>query len=59
MRVLWEFMKALPELLALVKLLMEKKIEEDQARKVRDDIKTIHSAFLNQDASALNELFSK
>lgn len=49
---------ALPEIIKLLQTLQTKIDEAGVERKVKDDIATIHTAFANQDADALNKLFS-
>lgn len=58
MTALWTFLKCLPELLALVKTLIEAGQESETKRKVQDDLKTIHGAFVEKDSSKLNALFN-
>ncbi len=51
-------MKSLPEILKLIQAL-EKSIEDGQTnRKVADDLKAIHEAFIAKDSNKLNDLFN-
>jgi hypothetical protein len=52
------FFQALPDLIALFKILQKRIREEDLNRKVHEDIKTINEAFDAKDASKLNTLFN-
>lgn len=58
MRFLFAFLKAIPDLLQLVKTI-QKRIDEAKAdRKVSDDVKVIHEVFVAQDSAKLNALFA-
>lgn len=55
---IWRFFSALPALFKLFAAI-EAHIKEAQAdRKVVDDIKTIHGAFIEKDPAKLNALFA-
>ncbi len=55
---LFEFLTALPDLMALYKILKERIEIAETERKVKEDVKTIHQAFTENDISKLNELFN-
>jgi hypothetical protein len=48
----------LPELLKLIKSLQTAADQAEEDRKVKEDLKKIHEAFNEKDASKLNDLFS-
>lgn len=57
MMTFWNFLKCLPELVALFKTLEAAAKEAETKRKVAEDLKTIHDAFTSKDSSKLNDLF--
>lgn len=50
-------LKALPEILALIKTIQEQIKKANTERKVKDDLAKITEAFKNKDAAALNDIF--
>lgn len=58
MTLLIAFIKALPEIIQLLKFLQAKIEQAETDRKVRDDIKSIHQAFAAGDPEKLKHLFS-
>lgn len=58
MSTLWNFIKALPALLELFKTLSQRIQEAQTDRKVVDDVKIIHGAFIEKDPAKLNALFN-
>lgn len=58
MTTFWNFIKALPALLELFKTLDKRIQEAELDRKVVDDVKTIHGAFVDKDPAKLNALFN-
>lgn len=52
------FLKALPELMKLIRVLQERVAEGETSRQVAEDVKTIHEAFSEKDPRKLNALFS-
>jgi hypothetical protein len=55
---LWTLICSLPELLKLIDLIEQAAEEAETERRVQDDIKQIHRAFIDKDPSQLNALFS-
>lgn len=56
-RALWELLRSLPLIIEILKSI-QKAIDEAQLeRKVSDDLKVVHNAFSERDASKLNALF--
>lgn len=55
---IWTFLKALPALFQLVKVLKARLKEAGIERKVSDDVKTIHEAFSAGDSTQLDTLFN-
>jgi len=53
-----EFLKALPELLRLFRVLEARLRAAGVERKTAEDVKTIHNAFASNDPKKLNELFN-
>jgi uncharacterized protein Yka (UPF0111/DUF47 family) len=51
-------LKALPEILQLIKALQKAADQAEADRKVKDDIKTIHQAFDANDPELLRRLFN-
>lgn len=58
MTVLWNFLAALPALFKLFATLQARIDEAAVDRKVVDDVKTIHGAFLEKDPEKLKALFN-
>jgi hypothetical protein len=57
-KLLFILMKSLPEILKLIQAL-EKSLADGQTnRKVADDIKAIHEAFIAKDSGKLNDIFN-
>lgn len=58
MKLIWAFIKALPELLALVKMIEAKceelKVESD----VKKNVEAVHAAFEKKDANELRKIFN-
>jgi hypothetical protein len=58
MSAIFTLIKALPEILAIIKAL-QAGIDKAQAdRKVKDDLQAIHAAFVAKDSAQLNHLFN-
>lgn len=57
MATFWAFLRALPELIELVRKIQAAQEEAATKRHVAEDVKTIHEAFDAKDASKLNALF--
>jgi hypothetical protein len=54
---LWEFVKALPEIISLLQVIDKNIKVAETDRKVSDDIKSIHKAFSEKDPTKLDHLF--
>lgn len=58
LRLVWLFLTSLPDLIKILQAI-EKGIKETQVdRKVKDDLKTIQTAFAEKDGAKLTALFS-
>lgn len=58
MATLWQFLKAVPDLIKLFQVL-QKKIEEGKLnKKVAEDVKKIHEAINANDAQKINDIFN-
>jgi hypothetical protein len=57
MMTFWSFLQCLPELIALFRTLEGAAKEAETKRKVQEDIKTIHGAFIDKNPDKLNALF--
>ena len=58
LKLLWTFITAIPDLLKLLAAI-DKGIKESQSdRKVKDDVKTVHQAFIDRDGAKITALFS-
>lgn len=51
-------LKALPEIIALLKEIQKRIDEQQTEKKIKDEVKIIHQAFLLKDASRLQNLFN-
>jgi hypothetical protein len=54
---LWALLKALPEIIALLRAIQNGIESMEADRKVKDDVKTIHEALNANDPTMLNALF--
>lgn len=58
MYTLWLLITALPDLIKLLQALQKTIEEANTDRKVTDDLKSLHEAFSEKDASKLNHIFN-
>ncbi len=58
MKLIYNLILALPEIIELLKALQKRIDKADKDRRVADDIKTIHEAFSEKDPAKLNSLFN-
>lgn len=58
MSVYWTLIKALPDIIALLRALQKGIDEAETQRKVTDDLKQIHEAFNEKDPAKLRALFN-
>lgn len=54
----WQLLLALPELIRLIGELERNIKKQESDRKIKNDIKTIHDAFKEQDPEKLNNLLN-
>lgn len=55
---IWQLVLALPQILKLIDEIDKRNKELEIQRKVKDDVKVIHEAFVAKDAKKLNDLFN-
>lgn len=58
MSALIALLRALPEVISLIKTIQARQREKEVQSKIKEDLKKIDEAFKNEDAEALNKLFN-
>lgn len=56
--IFWELVKALPEIIALLKAIQKGIDEVKTERKISDDVKALHEAFSAKDADRIRAIFN-